>query len=55
MKNILTGIIFWTILLMAMFILFAIAEVLAKIVTINFIMTIVYIAMGTSIVYILKK
>ena len=55
MKNIFTGIIFWTILLVAMFILFAIAEFLAKLVTIDFIMAIVYIAMGISIVYILKK
>lgn len=55
MKNIFTGIIFWTILLVAMFILFAIAEVLAKVVTIKAIMTIVYIAMGISIVYIFKK
>lgn len=55
MKNILTGIIFWTILILAMLAIFAIAEVLAKIVTINFIMTIVYIAMGISTVYILKK
>lgn len=55
MKNILTGIIFWTILLLIMLAIFAIAEVLAKIVTIDFIMTVVYIAMGISIVYILKK
>lgn len=55
MKNILTGIIFWTILILAMLAIFAIAEVLAKIVTIKAIMTIVYITMGISIVYILKK
>ena len=55
MKNILTGIIFWTILILAMLAIFAIAEFLAKIITINFIMTIVYIAMGISIVYILKR
>ena len=55
MKNILTGLIFWTILLLIMLAIFAIAEVLAKIVTIDFIMTVVYIAMGISIVYILKR
>ena len=55
MKNILTGIIFWAILLVAMFILFAIADFIAKIITINFIMTIVYIMLGISIVYIFKK
>lgn len=55
MKRIFLGLIFWTILLLIMFILFAIAEVLAKVVTIKAIMAIVYIAMEISIVYIFKK
>ena len=55
MKDLILGLAFWTILLLIMFILFAIAEVLAKVVTIKAIMAIVYIAMGISIVYILKK
>ena len=55
MKDLIFGLIFWASFLLIMFILFAIAEVLAKIVTIDFIMTVVYIAMGISIVYILKK
>lgn len=55
MKKIFLGLAFWTILLLIMLAIFAIAEVLAKIVTIDFIMTVVYIAMGISIVYILKK
>lgn len=55
MKKLLLGLAFWTILLLIMLAIFAIAEFLAKVVTINFIMTIVYIAMGISIVYILKK
>ena len=55
MKNILTGIIFWTILLLIMLAIFAVAEFIAKVVTINFIMAIVYIAIGISIVYIFKK
>ena len=55
MKKLLLGLAFWTILLLIMLAIFAIAEFLTKIVTINFIMTIVYIAMGISIVYILKK
>lgn len=55
MKRIFLGLAFWTILLLIMFILFAIAEVLAKVVTIKAIMAIVYIAMGISIVYIFKK
>ena len=55
MKNMFTGIIFWTVLLLIMLAMFAIADFLAKIITINFILTIVYIAMGISIVYILKR
>ena len=55
MKNLLTGIIFWTILMSIMLVMFAIADFIASIVTIDFIMTIVYIAMGISIVYIFKK
>ena len=55
MKDLIFGLIFWASFLLIMFILFAIAEVLAKIVTIDFIMAIVYIAIGISIVYIFKK
>lgn len=55
MKNLLNGLIFWTILILAMLAIFAIADFIASIVTINFIMAIVYIAMGISIVYLLKK
>ena len=55
MKKLLIGLIFWTILILAMLAIFAITEVLAKIVTLKAIMTIVYIAMGISTVYILKK
>lgn len=55
MKDLILGLIFWTILLLIMLSMFAIAEFLAKVVTIDFIMAIVYIAMGISIVYILKK
>lgn len=55
MKRIFLGLAFWTILLLIMLAIFAIAEFLAKVVTIDFIMTVVYIAMGISIVYILKK
>lgn len=55
MKDLIFGLIFWASFLLIMFILFAIAEVLAKIVTIDFIMAIVYIMLGISIVYIFKK
>ena len=55
MKYLIFGLIFWTILLLIMLAIFAIAEFLAKIITINFIMAIVYIMLGISIVYIFKK
>lgn len=55
MKDLILGLIFWASFLLIMLSMFAIAEFLTKIVTINFIMAIVYIAMGISIVYILKK
>lgn len=55
MKKLFLGLAFWTSLLLIMLAMFAVAEFIAKVVTINFIMTIVYIAMGISIVYLLKK
>lgn len=55
MKNILRGIIFWTIALAFILIMFGLAELLSKIVTMNFIMTVVYIMLGFSFIYILKN
>lgn len=55
MKRVFLGLIFWTILLSIMLAMFAIAEFLAKIITIDFIMIIVYIMLGFSIVYIIER
>ena len=55
MKNILTGIIFWTVLLLAMLAIFAVADFLAKVVTIDFIMAVVYIVMIIGTIYIFKN
>ena len=55
MKNLLMGLIFWSILLSIMLAMFAIAEFLVKIITIDFIMIIVYIMLGFSIVYIIER
>lgn len=55
MKNILRGIIFWTIALAFILIMFTTAEALSKIVTINFIMNLVYVLLVISVVYILKN
>lgn len=55
MKNILKGLIFWAIALAFILIMFGLAELLSKIVTMNFIMTVVYIMLGFSFIYILKN
>lgn len=55
MKNILRGIIFWAIALAFILIMFGLAELLSKIVTMNFIMTVVYIALGYSFIYLLRN
>lgn len=54
MKNI-RGIIFWTIALVFMLLTFAIGQALANVVTMDFIMNIVYVLLVISIVYILKN
>lgn len=55
MKNIVRGIIFWIIALAFIFVMWTIAEALSKIVTINFIMNLVYVLLVISVVYILKN
>ena len=55
MKNILKGIIFWTIAITFILIMFTIGQALANLITMNFIMTVVYIALGFSFIYILKN
>ena len=55
MKNILRGIIFWTIALAFILVMFAIGQALANLITINFVMAVVYIALGFSFIYILKN
>ena len=55
MKNILRGFIFWIIALAFILIMFAIGQALANLLTMNFIMTVVYIALGFSFIYILKN
>lgn len=55
MKNIVRGLIFWIIALAFIFVMFTIAEALSKIVTINFIMNLVYVLLVISVVYILKN
>lgn len=55
MKKQLQGLIFWTIAIAFILIMFVVTELLTKIVTMNFIMTVVYIALGFSFIYIFKN
>ena len=55
MKNILRGIVFWTILMGFILAMFGIAEILSKLITMDMIMAGVYIALGYGITYILKN
>ena len=55
MKNTIRGIIFWTIALAFILTMFAIGQALANLLTMDSIMTVVYIALGFSFIYILKN
>ena len=55
MKNTIRGIIFWTIALAFILIMFTIGQALANLLTMNFIMAVVYIALGFSFIYIFKN
>lgn len=55
MKNILRGIAFWTILMGFILAMFGTAEILSNLIKMETIMTVVYIALGYSFIYILKN
>ena len=55
MKNTLRGIMFWTIALAFILIMFAIGQALANLIKMDSIMTVVYMALGFSFIYILKN
>lgn len=55
MKNILRGLTFWIIAIGFILLVAMIAETLAKLATMDMIMTIVYTALGYGFVYILKN
>ena len=55
MKEFIKGIIFWTIALAFILIMFSIGQALSNLITINFIKAVVYIALGFSFIYILKN
>lgn len=55
MKNVLRGMLFWLTAIAIIIIVSVIANVLAEIITMKMIMTVVYIALRFSIVYIFKE
>lgn len=55
MKKILQGFIFWTIAIAFILLMTAIANILSNLITMDMIMTAVYIALGYSFIYILKN
>lgn len=55
MKNILKGITFWTIVMGFILLMFTIGQALANLISMDLIMTVVYIALGYSFIYILRN
>lgn len=55
MKNTVRGFIFWTIALVFILIMFSIGRALANLITMDSIMAVVYISLGFSFIYILRK
>lgn len=55
MKKFLKGITFWTIAIAFILLMITIGQALANLITIDVIMTVVYIALGFSFIYILKN
>ena len=55
MKNILRGLIFWTIAIVFILIMFGLAELLSNLITMKLAMTVVYIALGFSFIYLLRN
>lgn len=55
MKNVLRGIAFWTIAIAFILLMTTIGQALAKLVSMDMIMTVVYIALGFSFIYIFKN
>ena len=55
MKKTLQGFIFWTIVIAFILLMTAIGQALASVITMDMIMTVVYAALGYSIIYIFKN
>ena len=55
MKNTIRGIIFWIIVIAFILIMFAIGQAIANLITINFVITVAYISLGFSFIYLFKN
>lgn len=55
MKNTIRGFIFWIIVIAFILIMFTIGQLLVNLIKMDSIMTVVYIALGFSFIYILKN
>ena len=55
MKKILQGFIFWTIAIAFILLMTVIANILSNLIKMDMLMTVVYIALGFSFIYILKN
>lgn len=55
MKNTIKGIIFWIIVIAFILIMFTIGQALANLLTMDFIITVAYIALGFSFIYLFKN
>ena len=55
MKNILRGIAFWTIAIAFILLMTTIGQALASVISMELVMTVVYIVLGFSFIYILKN
>ena len=55
MKKILRGIVFWAIAIAFILLMTTIGQALASVISIELVMTVVYIALGFSFIYILKN
>lgn len=55
MKKQLKGLILWIIALAFILFMFGLAEILSKVITMNLVMAVAYIALGFSFIYLLKN
>lgn len=55
MKNIIQGLLFWISIIVAIIVITAIGQAVAEIITMNLVMTVVYVALGISFIYLIRN